>query len=82
MKVSIFFEGVPGPWFRGFRMLRGFRRSELRAAVESAPAVLVWGPTRRLLSSSFLGLPYRILNINHQKELLRGLWVDLKGTLI
>ena len=25
------------------------------------------------LSSSFLGLPYRILNINHKKELLRGL---------
>ena len=24
---------------------------------------------------SFLGLPYRILNINHKKELLRGLWV-------
>ena len=31
--------------------------------------------THRLLSSSFLGLPYRILNINHNKELLRGLWV-------
>ena len=27
------------------------------------------------LSGSFLGLPYRILNINHKKELLRGLWV-------
>ena len=27
------------------------------------------------LSSSFLGLPCRILNINHKKELLRGLWV-------
>ena len=26
-------------------------------------------------SSSFLGLPYRILNINHRKELLRDLWV-------
>ena len=31
--------------------------------------------THRPLSSSFLGLPYRILNINHKKELLRGLWV-------
>ena len=30
----------------------------------------------RPLSSSFLGLPYRILNINHKKELLRGLWVE------
>ena len=27
------------------------------------------------LSSSFLGLPYRILNTSHKKELLRGLWV-------
>ena len=31
--------------------------------------------THRLLSSSFLGLPYRILNKNHKKELLRSLWV-------
>ena len=31
--------------------------------------------THRPLSSSFWGLPYRILNINHKKELLRGLWV-------
>ena len=33
------------------------------------------GLTHRLLSSSFLGLPYRILNLNHRKELLGGLWV-------
>ena len=33
------------------------------------------GLTHRTLSSSFLGLPYRILNMNHKKELLRGLWV-------
>ena len=31
--------------------------------------------THRPLSSSFLGLPCRILNVNHKKELLRGLWV-------
>ena len=31
--------------------------------------------TRRLLSGSFLELPYRILNMNHKTELLRGLWV-------
>ena len=31
--------------------------------------------THRPLSSSFLGLSYRILNINHKKELLRGLRV-------
>ena len=35
--------------------------------------------THRPLSSSFLALPYRILKINHKKELLRGpLWVDPK----
>ena len=37
--------------------------------------------THRPLRSSFLGLPYRIRNINHKKELLRGLWGDLKWTL-
>ena len=31
--------------------------------------------THRLLSSSFLGLPCGILNINPKKELLRSLWV-------
>ena len=34
--------------------------------------------TQRLLSSSFLGLPYRLLNIYQKKELLRGLWVGLR----
>ena len=32
--------------------------------------------THRLLSCSFLGLPYRILGINHKNELLRSLWVS------
>ena len=36
--------------------------------------------THRLLSSSFLGSPYRLLNINHKKELLRGLWVTPYGS--
>ena len=31
----------------------------------------------RLLSSSFLGLPYRILYMNHKTELLRSLWVRI-----
>ena len=31
--------------------------------------------THRPLSSSFLGLSYRIFNISHKTELLRGLWV-------
>ena len=33
--------------------------------------------THTSLSSSFWGLPSRILNISHKKELLRGLWVCL-----
>ena len=33
------------------------------------------GYTQRLLSSSFLGLPHRALNMNHKKEVLRSLWV-------
>ena len=36
---------------------------------DSAPSLEVY--THRLLSSSFLGVPYRILNIIHKKELLR-----------
>ena len=39
--------------------------------------LLSFGYAHRLLSSSFLGLPCRILNMNHKKELLRGLWVGL-----
>ena len=35
-----------------------------------------WGITHRLLSSSFLGLLYKILYMNHKKELLRSLWVS------
>ena len=31
--------------------------------------------THRPRSSSFLGLPYRMQNINHKKEPLRGLWL-------
>ena len=34
--------------------------------------------THRPQRSSFLGLPYRILNMNPQKELLWGLWVESK----
>ena len=35
--------------------------------------------THRLLSSSFLGLPFWILNTNPIKELLRSLWVGSLG---
>ena len=36
------------------------------------------GPTYRLLSSSFLEFPYRVLNMNRRKDLLRGLRVNPK----
>ena len=36
--------------------------------------------THRPQSSSFLGFPYRILNMNPKKELLWGLWVDLRAS--
>ena len=38
--------------------------------------------TQRPQSSSCLGLPYRILNMNPQKELLWGLWVEQGGTRV
>ena len=37
----------------------------------------VLAASHRPLSSSFLGLLYRILNTNHKEELLRGLWVKI-----
>ena len=37
--------------------------------------------THRPQSSSFLGLPYRILNMNPKKELLWGLWVLIRSTI-
>ena len=39
------------------------------------PAPFIHMSAHRPLGSSFLGLPYRILNINHKKEPLRSLWV-------
>ena len=45
--------------------------------IEGIPCILILSLIPlRLLSSSFLGLPYRILDIIHRKELLRGLWVS------
>ena len=40
------------------------------------------GLPKRPLSSSFLGLPYRILNTKRKKELLRGLWVGVHGCFV
>ena len=40
------------------------------------------GFTQRPQSRSFLGLPYRILNINPQKELLWGHWVGVMNVFV
>ena len=37
--------------------------------------LVIYPHSHRLQSSSFLGLPYSILNMNHKKELLWSLWV-------
>ena len=64
-----------------FADTNGFQRPHLgqysacsQVQVELKPGLVLL--THRPLSSSLLGLPYRILHINHKKELLRGLWVD------
>ena len=44
--------------------------------------VLYYNTTHRPHSSSFLGLPYRILNMKPKKELLWGLWVSTGGTVL
>ena len=46
-----------------------FRGAETKRHPVRLPA------THRPHSGSFLGLPYRILNMNPKKELLWGLWV-------
>ena len=52
-----------GPSPRVWRPWSLFSRAETRSVTSPL----------RLLSSSFLGLPYRIPNMNHKKELLRSL---------
>ena len=63
-------------------------RLVLAVVIELANVVLRIGVhgfhSHRLHSSSFLGLPYRILYMNPQKELLWNLWVATpeSGTLV
>ena len=42
---------------------------------------LLEGTSHRAPSSSLLGLPYRILNINHKKELLRAYGISIRHGL-
>ena len=58
--------GSSGGAFRRFRTLNGGFGS-------IGVAMMCYLPIGQ--SSSFLGLPYRILNMNPQKELLWGLWL-------
>ena len=51
------------------------RSRELRKFTPN-PESQTLNPTQRPQCSSFWGLPYRILNMNPQKELLWGLWVN------
>ena len=52
-------------------------RCHHRTSVRTTLRGTTTGPNHRPLSSSFLGLPYRVLNINHKNELHMGLWVTL-----
>ena len=68
--------GSTGYWGASQEATKLGRDEHLRHPKSGSPMFLV--PTHRPLSSSFLGLPYGILNKNHKKELLRGLWVELE----
>ena len=68
----MFAVGGLGVWVRG--PAQSFELTQVSAKVLSLQLPY---PTHRLLSSSFLGLPCRILNMSHKKELLRSLWVLL-----
>ena len=72
---------VVWPGASGFRLLKLNKLESMegrRAETLNSMLRPTLNPTHRPLSSSFLRLPYRILNINQKKELLRGLWVNPK----
>ena len=75
MGSFVFFTVCSGSW--GLQGLGTLSAEDLMTVVVPFSRVCKdLGSTHRPLSSSVLGLPYRILNMNHTKELLRGLWVD------
>ena len=76
---------MPGSWSEATELHNGAQFARRPAQARTPPrAAAATGPpgmdevvcTHRPLSSSFLGVPDRILNINHKKEQLRGLWVS------
>ena len=64
---------IPGASVQGFRAT-GVVYVGFREGAFLNPTSLIAQPpyTHGPLSSSFWGLPYRILNMNHKKELLKG----------
>ena len=70
----MFFFFFSGLWVQVFRFrVLGLGFTVLRFSVFGSYRGKL---THRPQSSSFLGLPYRVLNMNPQKELLWGLWVE------
>ena len=59
----------------GKQLLVRFRFHDM--SVKGSMSLCLYLKAPRPLSSSFLGLPYRVLNINHKKELPRGLSVEM-----
>ena len=78
LKVSKTSPGNPRPWKTGMAA----RMEEATSTEVEGTVKPTLNSTHRPLSSSFSGLPYRILNINHKKELLRGLWVNPKSRIL
>ena len=66
-----------GTWtLGGLGFWKFLLRSDVQASdLNQAAPLETLQYTNRLHSSSFLGSPYRILNMNHKKELLWSLWV-------
>ena len=68
--------GVDYRSFRNYRVEGLVVYSILCGSYEAVLLLIVQSVyTHRLQSSSFLGVPYRILNMHHKKELLWSLWV-------
>ena len=64
---------IPSSLTRQFRAPENLDADKLPGCCEPLLGKL---STQRPQSSSFLGLPYRILYMNPKKELVWGLWVD------
>ena len=81
LRTRMLFGSPPRPGLRGGCNRDG--NAKARAGQRWSSSAVLSGdyefsvPTHRPQSSSFLGLPYRILNMNPKKEVLWGLWVNI-----